>query len=185
MSEIEIIKGHDSSSYFWIMPVKYKKNSKKTNFDDYWNDWQEIRKYEISIEESDVSQYLSYFLFKHFDINFQPNANRYGTCNPNIFEWYLEYNFYTYEHIQNMINDIKTLINILESKHKDLVNIVNKQFPPQTWFGYSEINLGHNLVKTKINTIKEIKNFYNKFCIEMENIIQTCKTTNIISFMGP
>lgn len=52
---IEIVEGHNSSSYFWIMPVKYKYNKNK---EDYWNNVEELRELEISIEEDIIDTYF-------------------------------------------------------------------------------------------------------------------------------
>lgn len=50
MRIIEIIEGHNSSSYFWIQPIKkYSAN---------WKELQYLGKEEISIEEGDVDCFL-------------------------------------------------------------------------------------------------------------------------------
>ena len=51
---IEIIEGHNPSSYFWIMPVKVKDMTK--DIDDMDN-IDEYRKLEISIEEGTKKGY--------------------------------------------------------------------------------------------------------------------------------
>ena len=69
--EISIVDGHDSSSYFWIMPVRVIDYS---NIDI--DSVAEMRSAEISIEEDDVDQYLTPFLYKYFDDELKANKNR-------------------------------------------------------------------------------------------------------------
>ena len=59
--EIEIIEGHDPSSYFWFRPVIVHNTEKVT-----WKATEELKE-EFSVEEGDVDCFLSYFLFKYFD----------------------------------------------------------------------------------------------------------------------
>lgn len=61
---IEIIEGHDDSSYFWIMPVKVKDMTKDANDIDNVD---EYRKLEISIEEENIRAFLFPLLLKYFD----------------------------------------------------------------------------------------------------------------------
>lgn len=56
--EIGIIDGHDSSSYFWIQPVRVIDFSDTNGIDNV----AEMKSAEILIEENDVSQYLTPFL---------------------------------------------------------------------------------------------------------------------------
>ena len=61
--EIGIVDGHDSSSYFWIMPVRIIDYEDTGALDSV----AEMRSAEISIEEDDVAQYLTPFLYEYFD----------------------------------------------------------------------------------------------------------------------
>ena len=56
--EIEIIDGHDCSSYFWTRPVRVIDFSDTNGIDNI----AEMGSAEISIEENDVDQYLTPFL---------------------------------------------------------------------------------------------------------------------------
>ena len=103
MFEIEIKEGHDCSSYFWIRPVRVEPKDKIT-----WKDVEEMEE-EISIEESDVECFLAYFFYKHFDKELLYNKNRYEWSEDEFithFEWWLTDNFYTYERMRNMLEDI-------------------------------------------------------------------------------
>ena len=72
---IEIKEWHDSSSYFWIMPVKVRDMTK--NADDIDN-VDEYRKLEISIEEENIRAFLFPLLLKYFDDDLPENKQRYG-----------------------------------------------------------------------------------------------------------
>ena len=106
--EIGIIDGHDSSSYFWIMPVKILDYSNTADLFSV----DEMRSLEISIEEDDVYHYLSPFLFKHFDEELEVNKKREGVDG---FEWYLEYNYYTFESMNSVLEDIRDTMEALTS----------------------------------------------------------------------
>ena len=84
--EIGIVDGHDSSSYFWIMPVRVIDFENTADLDSV----AEMRSAEISIEEDDVAQYLTPFLYKYFDEELTENKKRKDVSG---FEWYLEHNF--------------------------------------------------------------------------------------------
>ena len=101
--EIGIVDGHDSSSYFWIMPVRVIDYSNTNDMDNV----AEMRSVEISIEEDDVSQYLTPFLYKHYNDELEANKKRIehqwadddGKEQVSVvsgFEWYLTHNFYTF-----------------------------------------------------------------------------------------
>lgn len=61
---IKIKKGHDSSSYFWIMPVKVKDINKNTNNMDNVDECKDL---EISIEEEDINSFLRPILLEIFN----------------------------------------------------------------------------------------------------------------------
>lgn len=92
--EIEIKENHDSGGYFWIRPVKIEHVSKIT-----WDNVEELNE-EISIEEGDVDCFLAYFFYKYFDGELFYNKNRFeGEEYIKGFQWYLTFNFFTYETI--------------------------------------------------------------------------------------
>lgn len=85
----------------------------------------ELNSIEISIEEDDVYQYLKPFLYRHFDRDLEANKRRvyyYGedeneppTYKEAEFEWYLTYNYYTYDSIRRIIRDIQETMEVLSS----------------------------------------------------------------------
>jgi hypothetical protein len=120
--EIGIVDGHNSSSYFWIMPVRV------VDFSDtsFVNNVAEMRSVEISIEEDDVYKYLTPFLYKYFDNELEANKKRIeyrwtdNNGNEQIscvsdFKWNLTYNFFTFDSIKNILKDINDTVDALSS----------------------------------------------------------------------
>lgn len=173
--EIGIVDGHNSSSYFWIMPVKILDSSDTGSIDNV----AEMRSSEISIEEDDVAQYLTPFLDKYFDDNLSANMNRVdyeweneeGTIERSTisgFEWYLTYNFYTYESINSILSDIRdTIAAFTDGIDTDYTKkICEKAY-----------RFDKDLVI----------DFYQRFIYRMEYMVHVGaeKGYDLISFMGP
>lgn len=171
--EIGIVDGHDSSSYFWIMPVRVIDYSNTNDIDNV----AEMRSAEISIEELDVDQYLRPFLYKHFDDELEANRQRIEwqwvdddgneqTQTVNGFEWYLTHNYFTFESTDAILEDIRDTVDALSSGRENeyTAEIVN---------GGTEIEI--------------ILDFYRRFLYRMEYMLKVGKEKgyNLISFMGP
>lgn len=116
--EIGIVDGHESSFYFCIQPVRVIDFSDTNGI----NNVAEMESLEISIAEDDVKQYLTPFLYKYFDDELEANKKRidYYFDDNDIsyvsgFESYATYNFYTYNSIKKMLNDIRDTMNVLSS----------------------------------------------------------------------
>lgn len=172
--EIEIIDGHNSSSYFWIKPVRII-DYKDTNEIDNVAEFETI---EVSIEETDVDIYLSYFLYKHFDKDLEANKKRIEQQwideNNKLqieyiegFEWYLTFNFYTFESIINIIDDIKDAIAALKSKK--IHEFIN---------GFDVLSK---------NEKQKMINFYKRLIYRLEYMMKIGQENgyDLISFMGP
>lgn len=194
---IEIKEGHDSSSYFWIMPVKVKDMTKDADDSDNVD---EYRKLEISIEEENIRAFLFPLLLKYFDDNLPENLQRLDNHTVSLvdgtqttFEWYLTYNYYTMQSIQDMINEIKSIIELL----KDDFNSTKLDYIKEDydWILYLDHRVNtKNLPDDKNERIKLtenykdlIINFYNRFIKYMENMIEEGGKNGykLISFMGP
>ena len=157
--EIGIVDGHDSSSYFWIMPVRVIDYKDSASLDCV----AEMRSVEISIEENDVGQYLTPFLYKYFDEELKANKKRRDVTG---FEWYLEHNFFTYDSIRNILGDIKDTIEAFSSGR--------------------ETEYTQKLKETNTE-IELIIDFYHRFIYRMEYMMCVGKEKgfDLISFMGP
>lgn len=181
----EIIKGHDPSSYFGIMPVKIIDKTRNTDLSDNID---EMRKCEISIEEDDVEMFLYHFLKKHFDETLPENQARRDVAG---FEWYLTYNFYTFDAIKEIIMDIKVLIkklmldynnpnlDIISHEYDWLVDILRGKFR-------SRVNPLPEEQEIKDRIEKLIEAYY-KFIFYLEDMMEKGNEEgyNLISFMGP
>ncbi len=200
--EIAIIDGHDGSSYFWIKPVRV---IDYTNT-DYMENVAEMKSNEISIEEDDVNQYLTPFLYKYFDDELEANKKRNYACwvddgNERVshvegFEWYLTHNFFTYDSIESILKDISDTICALSSGRE--TEYTNKLREKRGWATYQILyakNLSEDQVKEyNANRPKEddtkielIIDFYHRFIYRMEYMMRVGKEKgyDLISFMGP
>ena len=162
---------------------------------------------EISIEEDDISQYLWPFLSKHYDNELEANKNRVSErwedengrkqvsyCNG--FEWNLTYNFYTYDAVRNIINDINDTIEALSwGRETEYTGELKVKRGSAT----HKIIYARNLTKEEIdrynaNRPKEddtpvdtILDFYRRFVVKMEYMMKSGleEGFDLISFMGP
>ena len=197
--EIGIVDGHDSSSYFWIQPVRVIDYSDTNDIDNV----AEMKSAEISIEENDVDQYLTPFLYKYYDAELEANKKRVDyhsddeqTSYISGFEWYLTHNFYTYDAIKNMLKDISDTIDTLSSGRE---NEFTAKLKEKRGFATYELIYAKNLTDEQIkeynvNRPKEddteielIIDFYNRFIYRIEYMMRVGKEKgyNLISFMGP
>ncbi len=187
--EIGIVDGHDSSSYFWIMPVRIIDYSDG----DDWDNIAEMRSAEISIEEDDVDQYLTPFLYKYFDSEHEANKNR---SDADGFEWYLTHNFFTFDSVFKILKDIKDTIDALSSERE---TEFTRKLKIKRGTATHKLLYAKNLTEEQIaeynaNRPKEddteielIIDFYHRFIYRMEYMLKVGeeKGYNLISFMGP
>ena len=180
-----IINGHNDSSYFWIMPVKVRDTTQKIYNSE---DVDEIRECEISIEEDDVQLFLYHLLKNHFDETLPENQARRDVDG---FEWYLTYNFYTFDSIKEIIMDIKVLIKklMLDYNNPNL-DIISHEYD---WL----VDILRGKLRSRVNPLpeeQEIKDriekmieSYYKFIFYLEDMMEKGNEEgyNLISFMGP
>ena len=201
--EIRIVDGHDSSSYFWIMPVRVIDDSDTNDLDNV----AEMKSVEISIEEDDVNQYLTPFLYQYFDEELEANKkrveDRWTDDDGNVqatyisgFEWYLTHNFYVFDSIQKMLDDIRDTSEALLTGRE--TEYTMKLREKRGWATYELLyakDLSDEQVKdynakrpkedrTEVNLIVD---FYQRFIYRMEYMMRVGaeKGYNLISFMGP
>ena len=187
--EIGIVDGHDTSSYFWIQPVRVIDYSDTNDMDNV----AEMSSAEISIEEDDVDQYLTPFLYKYYDDELEANKKRKDASD---FEWYLTHNFYTYDAVRNILEDIKDTIDALSSgRNTEYTEKLKIKRGTETY----QLVYAKNLTEDEIeeynrNRPKEddteiglIIDFYNRFVYRMEYMMKVGneKGYDLISFMGP
>lgn len=187
--EIKIIDGHDGSSYFWIMPVRIVDLSDTNDMESV----AEMRSIEISIEEDDVAQYLTPFLYKYFDEELEANKHR---SDANGFEWYLTYNFFTYESIEHILNDIRDTVDALSTGRDNeyTAKLKEKRGTATYKLIYAKDLTADQIAEYNANRPTEdstelelIIDFYRRFLYRMEYMLKFGeeKGYNLISFMGP
>lgn len=201
--EIGIVDGHDSSSYFWIMPVRVIDYSNTDSLDAV----AQMRSVEISIEEDDVSQYLTPFLYKYLDEDLEANRKRVGHYwededgNEQAeyvsgFEWYLTHNFYTFDSMTNILNDIYDTVDALSTgRDNEFTAKLREKRGTATYELLYAKELTEEQIKeynanrpTEDNTeIELIIDFYRRFIYRMEYMMKVGKEKgyDLISFMGP
>lgn len=193
---INIKEGHDGSSYFWIMPVKIKDINKNT---DDMDNIDECRELEISIEEEDIRAYLFPLLLEVFNDDLEANKNRnvemINYLRPEVtssFEWYLTYNFFEYEDIEQLIERIKYISSLLENDYNNPeLNEIKMDYDWLIYFlpEYDRKKEYSKEEKDKLveNNKNYIIDFYSRFIKYMENMIKKGKDKGytLISFMGP
>ena len=202
-AEIGIVDGHDCSSYFWIMPVRVIDYSNTDEIDNV----AEMRHAEISIEEDDVAQYLTPFLYKYFDENLKANKVRvdsYGTDDDSVeqieykkgFERYLTHNFYTFEAVSMIIKDIRDTIEALSAGRENefTAKLREKRGTATHQLVYAKGLSDAQIKEYNANRPKEddttkelIIEFYQRFIYRMEYMLKVGGENgyDLVSFMGP
>lgn len=180
---IEIIEGHDSSSYFWFNPVLVKESS-KIILDDDIHEFDE----EFSIEQGDIECFLVYFFFKYFDENLLINKNRYeyGMGFIHDFEWHLTHNFYTYATLNKMAEAILSIANLLESDYDNtILSDVKKGFSIFYMCNrdYEDYKAGDDSAIE--NHVGVVIDFYRRFAHRLKKMMESNPQTEIISIVGP
>ncbi len=174
--EIEIQEGHNGGSYFWFRPVTFK-NPDKIGYDDIV----ELEE-EFSIEEEDIWHFLSYFFFKYYDANLVYNKNRYDACAE--FEWYLTHNFFTYDTICKMVDEILIVSDMLEKDYNNpKLNDIKERF--SIYYMTSQDDIDHENKDAIQNHIFVVIDFYKRFTKRIIKMMESNKNANVISIMGP
>ena len=178
--KIRIDDGNNSSSYFYIVPVRIIDYKDTNDSDNIF-----VSNVGISIEEDDVGSFLMPFLRKYFDEEMKANKNRVenwwteddGTDVVTYikgFEWYLTPNYFTFESMENVIKDISDTIDAISSgKENEFTAKILKEISFRD--GYKDS--GKELVI----------DFYRRFILRMEYMMKVGKENHcdLISFAGP
>ena len=195
--EICIIDDHDPTSYYWIMPARVIDYSNSNSLDCV----AELRNAEISIADDDVSQYLRPFLLKHFDDNLKANKNRIDNEGNGIeyisgFNRYLTHNYYTFDSVVNIINDLKDTIDALSSGRETEYTIeLRKKRGMATYLLVNAPKLTKEQIQRYNDTRPTVDNtpsdmiidFYNRLIYRLEYMMKIGKEKgfDLISFMSP
>lgn len=181
--QVELIEGHDTSSYFWIMPVKQEEHPPV----DRLAKVTEHRQEEISIEEYDVFQYLSPFLERYFD-PYYPYFCRVETA-PFRFEWNLEYNLYSYDTMERMLRDIEECAALMEHDPKNQRLLLLLEKLPTGCFDEKTHEYRKTTPEEKMlyfcKNVPLYIDFYRRFVYRMRRMMARSPEYHLISFMGP
>ena len=153
----------------------------------------QMRSAEISIEEEDISQYLTPFLYKYFDEELTENKNRKDVYG---FEWYLEHNFFTFDSMALILKDIEDTVDALSSGRETeyTKELKIKSGPATNSSVYAENLAALDSAEYNADRSAEddtevalVVDFYQRFLYRMEYMLKVGKEKgyNLISFMGP
>jgi len=174
--EIKIQEGHNGSSYFWFRPVIFKRHD-KIGCDDVI----ELEE-EFSIEEEDIHCFLSYFFFKYYDADLIYNKNRYDASR--AFEWSLTHNFYTYDTLYKMVDEILVISDMLKKDYNNPeLNEIKKRF--SIYYMTSPNDIDHENKEAIQDHISVVIDFYKRFTNRIIKMMENNQNTNVISIMGP
>lgn len=201
--EIGIVDGHNSSSYFWIMPVRVIDYSNTNEMDNV----AEMRSAEISIEEDDIAQYLTPFLYEYYDDELEANKKRVEdywidddgneqSTYVSGFEWYLTHNFFTFDQMVQILRDIADTVDALSSgRETDYTKKLKIKRGTSTYRLVYARDLNKEEVAeynanrpTEDDTeVELIVDFYQRFLYRMKYMMKIGqeKGYDLISFMGP
>lgn len=152
-----------------------------------------MRSVVISIEEDDVSQYLTPFLYQHFDEELEENKKRKDVSG---FEWYLEHNFFTFDSMTQILKDIEDTVDALlsgrETEYTKKLKVKRGTATCQLVYAQDlneeEIAEYNANIPTEDDTeVELIVDFYQRFLYRMEYMMKVGKEKgyNLISFIGP
>lgn len=212
--EIGIVDGYTGGSYFDIMPVRVIDYSDTDSLDNVAT----MEDAAICVEEDDVNSYLTPFLYKYFDDNLEVNKKRLDYCWEDEegrkqyeytkgFEWYLTYNYYTFEAIENILVDIRDTVDALLTGRKneytedlkiktvhnqsytEYFNAERDMYTVEEWKTY-EKELQETIDEHSKGYLEELNliiDFYERFVYRMEYMIRIGKEKgySFISFSGP
>ena len=182
--QIEIKEESDPSSYFYFHPVIIEKKSKITEDDVRYLDEKFL------IEEGDIECFLFYFLKKYFDENLLYNRERYDECEGYIhhFEFYLTDNFYTYETLEKMCDEILDVARLLETDYNNAQLDSIKEFFSVFYLcdredpDYQNRNTSKEAMQRHIGAVID---FYRRFVDRLRIMMKNNQDTDLISVMGP
>ena len=181
---IEIKEGSDPSSYFDFTPVIIEKTSKITEDDTKYLEEKFV------IEEGDIECFLFYFLKKYFDENLLYNRERYDECEGYIhhFEFYLTDNFYNYETLEKMCDEILEVARLLETDYNNVQLDGVKEFFSVFYLcdredpDYLNRNTSKEAMQRHVGVAID---FYRRFVDRIRKMMKNNPNTDLISVMGP
>lgn len=186
--EIEIIEGHDPSSYFWFNPARVDGEEKDLIYDEDIFLLDE----EFSIDEGNIECFLWYFFEKYYDVNLYCNKKYYdrvdGCANSKGFEWYLTDNFYKYDIVKRMLAEISEAADLLEKDFdNEKLKPIKKRFSIFYMVDYDDPDyIAGDSTNEAIERHKEcVIDFYRRFVKRLSNMMDNNPQVDLISICGP
>ena len=164
--------------YFTIYPLNRVKPTEENYFGVI-----AFRKEMITINEMDVDDFLYSFLIRHFDEDYDYGEMR--DEHSDGFEYYSEFNLYTYGTVRKMIEDIKSYADMLEN---DLENPALDKLKDSIAHGGDDRQYPESK-EEKLKAIKEnvpvAIDFYRRLSARLEAMMDNAPDYEFICFMGP
>ncbi|MCR5544223.1 MAG: hypothetical protein K6F55_08735, partial [Eubacterium sp.] len=180
------IEGHDSGASFWIQPVAILKDSgNEILIEDIEEDDDEI-----SIPTCFVDPLLYPTFVDFFDSTLEINQRRvdYSATDSETgeeiihyvkgFEYYLTYNFYTYEQMESMLKRLEEYADSLQNSTFDDID-------EKTRKGIVKLYSGKVADEIRNGFYTWVGIFYRNFADRIRRMMEDYPDTNIISIMGP
>ena len=172
VQQVEIIPGQEGGGTFWITAFSSKEDVYRRN------------KAGISIDDLSVSSFLGTFLYKHLDKSIQERED----YENEGFEEYGQ-NYYTFESIHGIIEEIRQTISLLESDYDDPSLDEIKRHYSIVHFADKETDICSLSDEEKASIIKQNKyvaiDFYERFVEQMEKILELSPDCDMVTFSGP
>ena len=179
---IEIKEEPDPSSYFYFTPAIVK-----STFQITWDDNETLDDF-FCIEEGDIDCFLAYFLFKYFDENLIYNKERFDGVYIEGFAWWIDENFFTYDQIENMCQEIEECAKLLAVDYEnELLDGVKERFSifymcDQDENDYKNRDSSDEAMKRHVDVVID---FYNRFVTRIRKMMKDTPETNLILITGP
>lgn len=177
--KIEILEEYDPGGYFIIGAATVD-----DGFEDI--DYFTIYTYDDNfyIDEGDIDSFLWYFLKKYFDEELSYNTRRGAFVSG--FERWGEPNYFTYQSIELMLQDMEEKRALLMSDfHNEKLAELKKWFSIFYMCEPEDEDYKNPQSDSVERNIGVVIDFYRGFIDRMRNIMKSHPESNVIAFLGP
>ncbi len=179
--QVVICEGRGDGGAFSILPVALSPSEPRG--------MKMLHQEEISIYEDDLFTFLFYFLDQYFDDSFPYETLRDPWEGPR-FEWYSDYNLYTYDTVRRMLLDVEKCADLLEQDYDDpRLDGLKERFK---WYAFDPDEDKWKKRPTEREAARIIRSnirlaadFYRRFVWKMRRMMESSPQFDLISFMGP
>ncbi len=176
VDQIYIVNGRGSGGDFWIVPLcsNESDDEKHVFFDNYG----------MSIDDYDLHEFLSEFLYKYYDPSIQ-ETDHFDSESVRTFDWYGR-NLYSFENMRKMLQDIRGAAELLLSDYDNpKLSAIKSNY---SWYRYTSKHKDE-LTDAEINELRKNQvpiavDFYLRFVKRMESMMKL-PGCDMVSFAGP